>query len=229
MKNIGKFFFYYTVLGVTGLTIGSFFFLPTPYNLIQPIVLVPSLLFFWLKITDPDSATESSWSGRIVVVLTVLTALMLFGYYLKSDSKAQVKALTLQVEQSNQTTEASISAELALLKQELVNMKSTRDVESAASSSANSNDILDLLRSLDPVKPSATPAPVMAKIIIGQVQIAGTSPINVYEQNNNSSKIIGVAEGQSVYDYYESKGKHYLIKLGETQEGWVEAENVIEM
>ena len=82
MKKYNSIIFYYSVFIVTVVLIGSVFFLPRPFNIIQPIAFAPMFIFFWLKITSPEDATESSWSVRLILILFVLSSLGILGYYL---------------------------------------------------------------------------------------------------------------------------------------------------
>lgn len=224
MKKISRFFFYYTFILLNGLTVVSLFFLGSPYNLLYGVVLVPSLLFFWIKITDPLHATESSWSARLVIAIAVVSSLLIFGFYLRNDlyQKASIVEGQLAMEKSNSASQmASISAELALLRQQL---NQQTEAEPVASSEPKIVDqqVIDLLNSIETTDKNDSQQPT----ILGEVRLKGKAESNVYESKSNSSKIIGIAEVNTSYDYFKLEDTWYYLEISEGRRGWIESDKV---
>lgn len=231
MKNLTRFFFYYTFLAINSLAVVSVFFLERPYNLIYAVVLIPSVLFFWLKVTDPQHATESSWSARLVIAIGVLSSLSILGYYLYDIRSGKISDLekNLVQERANSGLQvASISAELALLREEL---RESREQVLAATISAEKTDrtqeIADLLNSLDSTS-SAIRKDEQKKqeVVLGSIKLTGTTATNVYEEKNSNSKIVGIAEPEKSYKYFEYSGTWYLIAVSEGRQGFIESDKV---
>ena len=231
MKNLTRFFFYYTFLAINGLSIISVFFLERPYNLLYAAVLIPSVLFFWLKVTDPQHATESSWSARLVVVIGVLSALSILGYYLFDLRHGKISDLEkslVEEKASSGLQVASISAELAAVREELE--ESRQEVLSASKSAVpvkRDQEIADLLNSLESTTSAIKKdAQGDKEVVLGSIKIKDTTAVNVYEKTSKNSKIVGIAEPDKNYSYFEYSGTWYLIEISEGRQGYIESDKV---
>lgn len=222
MKNLTNIVFYYTVFALTILTLASFFYLDMPYSLIQAVLISPSALFFWLRITDPEHATEASWSGRLITVVVILISVSLFSFYIFINKPKE----TIQVTSSDVET-ASLSAQIKALEDQVQNFSEEKK-EIEESTKSGSNEIIDLINSLPSTIPSPTPT-ATPRISLGNVQVKQTVGTNIYQEANQNSKIIGIAEGGKKYIYYEKVLNWYLIEFEESLTGWVQSKEVLEV
>jgi len=230
MKKLTRFFFYYTFLLLNAMTVVSVVFLETPYNLIYAVVLTPALVFFWLKITDPIGATESSWSARLVIAIGVLSSLSILGFYLFQVEKQEIAALEEQLANERATSGlqiASISGELSLLRTQLLEKTSVLMASTSAEIKPNqeSQEILALLNALESSDKDTTDDNEL--LAIGKVKSSSEAVSNAYEQGSSSSKIVGIIEPDKIYNYFEYTGSWYLVELSEGRQGWVESDKVI--
>lgn len=235
MRNLTRFFFYYTFLSVNALVFVSFSFLDTPYNLIYTVVLAPTVLFFWLKITDPEGSTESSWSARLVIAIGVLSSLSILSFYLYQTKEGLVSELEQQLAQERTNSGlqvASISGELALLRSELLTREQDQDTDVLEASTSARNDqdskeILDLLNALDQTNQNdKNSEDISTKDVIGKVSLLSSSPANVYKEGNLNAKIVGILEPELDYNYFEYNGSWYLVEISADRQGWVESGKV---
>ena len=225
MKILTKFFFYYTLISLNALTVVSIFFLQAPLNLLYAVVLAPSTLFFWLKVTDPKGATESSWSARIVITIGIVSSLLILALYLQTDSNTKSKHISeiLDKERSESSVKiASASAEINRLKLELDDNKAKDEQDKQTLPDTNSQEVIDLLNSL----PSAQPSPTSTPLVSAKGKVKAIKTADVYEDRDSSSKVIGIVEKNSTYDYFDQNGNWYLIQIVEGRTGWVEFDKV---
>ena len=235
MKQSNNFVFYYAVAITSILLIGSIFFFPTPFNIIQPIILTPMFLFFWLKITSPEEATEASWSGRLVLVIISLTGLGILGYYLASQTPEQKEDVAgVQIEDPS----ASVSAELAELREELADLKDLKEqienTEEAETEEEQQGQLLDLLNSLGTPEPEEstveddTETTSTQRVLVGYVKVSGAQAVDIFEDKLDTAKITGVALPNARMPFYQSAGNWYEVEYEEGLFGWVKANQVTE-
>lgn len=139
MRRFEKFLFFYSILTITLLFVSSVFFLDKPQNLINGALLIPLVFYFWLKLTSPDAVDAARWSLRFLIVITVLTGLGIFGFYLASsrpksrppDTAASLQELTDKINQlkESEADSAQISQELIKIKEELTKIRRLNQIQ----------------------------------------------------------------------------------------------------
>lgn len=82
MKVLEKFLFAYSIIAITALFISFGVFSPKPLNLISIVLITPSIFYFWIRLTSPESTTAEKWSFRFLTAITILCGLGIFGYRL---------------------------------------------------------------------------------------------------------------------------------------------------
>jgi len=230
MKKFRSFSYYYTLLVVTILVFGSAFFLPYPFRVIQPLILVPTFLYFWLNITNPEEATEAEWSTRATILVLGLVALGLFGYGLTVKMNLQATKTAEETKQDEDTIN-QLRDEINSLKESMEDgsKESTESAEALGDATSSSEEISDLLKYLDGKTENATPTPSPQATVTGQVRIINKEEVDVYQQNSLTARIIGIATLGTTYPFYESTGNWYLIEYAMDKQGWIESKNTIEV
>ena len=223
MKKQTGFFFYYTTAAITIVLIGSVFFLTEPFNFALPLLFLPSFIFSWLKITNPQEATENSWSLRLLTIIAVLSALGLFAFQLESKSVKKIDAIKEEnnqlITESVKSSEmvASMSGEIAMLKKEI----EIKNIENEKK--LDPETISDLLGTLD-----EEPQP-KEDSVLGQIKVVSTDQINIFEKADIASRILGIADSTLKYDYFKKEDNWYFIQFTDNQKGWVKEDFVTEV
>jgi type II secretory pathway pseudopilin PulG len=236
MKKFNILSFYYTLVIVTIIVFGSVFILPDPYKIIIPLILIPSFLFLWLNITNPEGASESTWSYRVMVVILILAALGLFGFISASKMDVYKNKQNEVSEQSQKIDE--LNNQINDLKDK-INSLGSKQNENTATESANNSDTLgenttneqisDLIKYIDNTSSSSSTTSSNNTKIAGYIRVTSKSEIDVYSQNNETSRIVGIASLGKKYPFYESKGDWYMIEFDAGKNGWVMASDVVEV
>lgn len=226
MKKFRSFSYYYTLLVVTILVFGGVFFLPHPFRVIQPLILIPTFLYFWLNLTNPEAATETEWSTRAAILVLGFAALGIFGYGLTVKMNLQTTKTTDEAKQ-NEDTINQLRDEINSLKESISGSNESSESAETLGEATNSEEISDLLKYLDGKSDNATPTP--AASVTGQVRIINKEEVDVYQQNSLTARIIGIATLGTTYPFYESTGNWYLIEYAAGKQGWVESKNTVEI
>lgn len=239
MKGMEKFLFYYSLLAITILFFTSVFFAPRPLNFISLVLLIPIIIYFWLKTTSPASTTPNFWSLRVVGVLLVLSILGIFSYSLgttkqvpqktenldetkvKSDSDVITKELLSKIAALNEEdSNEEIAKELAEIRKELarISSRSANDTGIGGSTLGKVTDVEDISKTLE-------------SIPYGFVTIkeAGVDGIDVLDDPVFSASRVGIMRKDTNYEFFEKKDGWYLIKLPEGDQGWVNQRDVKEV
>jgi len=215
---MGKLIYYYGLIARTTIFLGSFF-VPAPYRYLQVAILGPYILLAWINVTNPKKVNESVWSFRIIFVSVVLITLGAASFYLSAIELQNYKGKnTIQYSTEGDDTSkklvASLSAEIAKLREELKNNKPRENED------GNLSGLIDLIES------GATPSP---RNPIGQIKTIGESEIDIYEKPNTDSLILGIAIPNRTYSYFQKNSDWYLISLDGGVEGWIEKSSTKEL
>lgn len=232
MKNLGKLSYYYTLAAVTGLLIGSVFFVSPPFNYFQVALLSPAILFLFLNITHPENVSDSEWSARLFIVFIALAGVVVGGYYLSYSAKSTEREIAsqMQEQQTKEDTIQKLSEEISTLKQELSDQKENQSSDESDNTDEplDKQQVSDLLQYLG-VNDEASSSTDGYTKIIGYVKLKnGNSETDVYKEDNASSRVIGIITSTTTYPFYQSKGEWYLIEFDASQKGWVKAQYVKE-
>lgn len=201
MRKYSFFFYYYLLITLTALFLCSLFFVPSPYKIIQVVILLPATTYLWINLTNPEGALESQWSKRIIIVILVLTLLGVFSYYLGKNSPSLL-------ESKNSTQDRSSDEIKAYINDKFLSLKADIDAIGKAKSD--------------------TPSTVeIAKTPIGKIIINGDEDINVYDMPDETSNILGIAVPKISYSYYQKENGWYQIDYGTAALGWIK-DNMIE-
>lgn len=234
MKKFNAFSFYYTLVVVSIIVFGSVLTLPDPFNMILPLALAPSFLYLWLNVTNPQSASESSWSYRVMLVIVILMGLGLFGYLSapKLINNQDDPVITSNEEQKID----ELNTQIGELKDQISGLKNDDDTSTKEDESEtlgdkdNKDQITDLIKYLETKESTNSANPNTASLTAaGYVRVSTKTEIDVYSTNNETARIVGIASLGNKYPFYESKGGWYMIEFDANKKGWVKAQDVTEV
>ena len=227
MKGFEKFLFFYSIIAVTAIGIGSVFFSPRPENFVGLLLLFPIIAYFWLRVTSPAQVSFSKWSLRLILVVFILVTLGIFGFSLfrkaeenrKLAQEAIIQAETLvrledlkkelQALSQKSASGEEIASEVARIKEELSELKEKDLTDS---------NLLGAYASLEDIP-------------IGHTTISNpkVTKLDVYRDKTTSSTVIWKIDYGENYQYFQKEGDWYLIKLPDGTKGWVSAKDVKEV
>jgi hypothetical protein len=240
MKGAEKFLFYYSLLAITILFFTSVFFAPKPQNFISLILLIPLIIYFWIKTTSPSTTTPNFWSIRVLAVLLILSLLGIISYSLGVPKQtAQVKKGQVAVQGVNdeaiQELAAKISAldkdgsseeiakELADIKEQLARITGKTSTSSTTGGTGgvtlgenfSSDDVSELIKNIP----------------YGLVKISNqnVTELDVLAEAAFSSRRMGSMQSGQNYEFFEKKDGWYLVKLTDGTLGWVNERDVQEV
>jgi len=241
MKGYNRFLFYYSVIIQTFLLIGSFFFLPTPQNIIFSIAFLPIALYFWIKMDKNAYKTSSSptppihhhtpiWPTTPLAIILCIGIVTIPNYAIishlshsvtRSVLSAQTEALgeiskTQETMDRKQASSKEIMKELASLKQQ---------IEKLRISLQQKDSILQELKdtTFDSfASTSATPTAPISKQS-GQIIIADTTlaSVNIVQEKTPLGKIIGHMVQGKQYTYVKKEDDYYYVTFSPSKNGWV--------
>ncbi len=138
MGKLKKILAIYSIVASTALIIGSPFFLSRPAGLFLLILISPICIFLWLKVSGPEEVTAAKWSVRLLLIITVLTGLAVFAYFLSvkkpvyqpsadktSGTVVKLEELTDKINRlkEGEATNEQITEELGKIKEELTKIR----------------------------------------------------------------------------------------------------------
>src|SRR5258708_5158415 len=82
MRKFEKYLFFYSLISITVFTITAGIFSPNPLNLLIALLQFPLVAYFWLRVTAPRDIPLEVWSFRLLTIITIVSGLGIFGYYL---------------------------------------------------------------------------------------------------------------------------------------------------
>lgn len=137
----------------------------------------------------------------------------------KTQSQVQEKLDAIQmmlkqspVSQATQSSSLSLAQEIGQLKKKIVGVESLV---------GEHEDILGLMDATIAAVPEPTPESQLKYVTIAQKRF---QKVDVFEQKNSSSKIIGQLDFGAVYPYLQKEGNYYYIGVTDTIYGWVHAQ-----
>ncbi len=231
--NIKRFLFYYCVFAVSGLAVYLALFAPRPQGILLFVLFIPVPIFFWKRIvktygthgTKFNDLTDTGGSLS-KKELRNLFALVLLTSVLVSASTVVAYSKTSQPEVKSAKTSPS---EIQSLTDDLNETSSQVDLIEM-SNEAILREIKDLKRELSTDKEDTTgnmtePTTTPTETII---KITSTTPIDIYEDNSYSAKVIGKSD-KTMYTYTKKIDSWYQVLLPDGTEGWVSASFVTEL
>lgn len=186
-----------------------------PYKLIQAVVLLPGVIYLWIRLTSPETALENQWAARFVIVIFGLCALGTLAYFLNVKQAVLIPSQTLD----NGELKSYLTDQINDLKKEIVSLKAAPTPIPDLSGQTNANNLLDVL--------SATDKPT--KQSIGTLQINSEADLNVYKEANKVSEVVGVALHGTNYEYFEKINNWYLIDFDGEEMGWITSSDITEV
>lgn len=220
MKRFQTILFFYSTVVSAVLLIGSFFFLPSPHNIIMLGLFLPITGFFWLALTNPDRVNANKWSIRMVTVLMLFMLSGTFAYWL---STKVVPKQTPVAESSDTSTKEILEQYLAKI-EDLENKNDTmaRKIDAIVAVPPANTDVL-----------SATPEPKVDKYKLpdGFVMVnpnLKTANTNVFDSPNAGSKVAGTINPENKYPYFSKANGWYEIELENLEKAWVSDKYVVE-
>jgi len=231
MSFLKVFLFYYCLIATTILLLVSYFVLPKPQNIANVVVLAPVALFFWIYATNPASINASKWSVRFLIVVTLLSSLGIFSYFLASrflpkaapivdPTLTEIRTLLTDAKSQDEEFRSYVEDELKGLKDEISTLQEAQTLGAS---------IVDIDKRLaEEEKINEEP--------VGTVTIKNSvnSQVAVYEEQDDTSATKGTAKYGENYPFYESRGSWYLIDgfdltSGASGNGWIRADLVKEV
>lgn len=219
MKKFEKFLFFYSIIAITTLFVSFGVFSPKPLNLVSMILIVPIVFYFWIKLTTPEAVSADKWSIRFLTVLTLVSSLTIFGYYLavrgigdmqKADQSRALEGKLADAEDLNK----NLSATIASISAELTKVKGANSFKTNVDGLSVGDLILD------------RPNPITTQEFTGR---AGVKLIIVYDSPTASAKNIATLDGTQTYLYLEKQNDWYKVVLSGSNVGWVSASQVQEV
>jgi len=235
--------FYYSIIISTSLFLWIIFSVPKPEGFIFLLLFLPIPFHFWITITGlrktkpkvDSSNTDTQQAppkpkthvrfGFFVLVMIAINTLSIFTYSLMSerqflaeknpdeaidelsDTDKKLEKIIYSLEDLGYTNEYSLEQldkiYAEIIENEPVVLGTTSELESI----------------LDEDK-------VATKKVIRSI---APYPLDVYERNSSSSKIVGEAEFDESYPYIKKEGNWYQITLSDSTVGWVMAQFVEEV
>lgn len=209
MHKFEKFLFFYSIIAVTGLFVSFGVSSPKPLNFISIFLITPIIFYFWVKLTSPEKVSAERWSLRFLFILTLISAMSIFGFYLSKNyiNNSQKKAELIKLEEkiaSLEKTNKNLTLSIASLSSKKINI--------------DSSTFTDLVL--------GSPNPVRLSTFTGK---KGTTSITVYASPSLSAKKISTLDGSQTYLYLIKKDGWYNIIISESEMGWVSASQVDEV
>ncbi|OGY24615.1 MAG: hypothetical protein A2172_03865 [Candidatus Woykebacteria bacterium RBG_13_40_15] len=199
MRGLEKFLFVYSIIAITALFITFGIFSPKPLNLVSLLLIAPSIFYFWIRLTSPESTGAVKWSLRFIITIVILSGLAIFGYYLR-----QIPAPKLADIAVSETSQPSSSP--------------TETPISTKSATPRGASIVGFL--------TETPSPVPLQQFKGKT---GVKLINVYKTATASAQKITTLDGTQIYLYLLKQGSWYKVALSGSESGWVSASQIQEV
>ena len=232
--NIKRFLFYYCVFAVTGLAIWLALFAPRPQGILLFVLFAPVPIFFWKRVIKSYGTTGSKFSDlsdtggtlskkelRNLFTLVLLTSVLVSASTVIAYSKTShpevksAKTTTAEMDSlADQLNKTSSQVDLVEMSNETI-LREIKDLKRELSTDkegTTENNIPD---------PTTTPTETIIKI-------TNSSPIDIYENNSYSAKVIGKSE-KTMYTYTKKLDNWYQITLPDGTKGWVSASFVIEL
>lgn len=152
MGKLKKILAVYSIIATTALIIGSPFFLSRSAGIFLLILISPICIFLWLKVSGPEEVNATKWSVRLLLIITILTGLATFAYFLSvrkpvcqssadktADTAVKLEELTVKINQlkESEATNEQMTQELNKIKEELtkiriLNQSANPDIESVS-------------------------------------------------------------------------------------------------
>jgi len=213
MHKFEKFLFVYSIIAVTIFFISFGVFSPKPLNFISGVLLLPILIYFWLRFSSPQGVSAEIWSVRFLILVVTLSLIGIYGFHLF----AQVDPTKYETALKSQLAEA-------LKKNEELNQKINVATKTASPSAAP----------IDKVKGESS----VVDIISEQAVKAGGTRITlkqdvttayIYtEQALTSKKIDNIIKGVN-YPFITKDGSWYKVIASDSRTGWVSSADVDEL
>jgi len=220
MKSFEKFLFYYSIVAITAIFFTTAIFSPTPQNIISAVLLLPLTVYFWLKLTNPESVNISKWSVRFLLIIVILSSFGIFTYFLKVKSVSQKAEIaqnspTLSLSDISQRLSSLNENELSIIRAELDKLKKPDTQTKKATDEASLSDLL-----LEADKDYA-----------GKIKTKDglTVPVEVLKEPLFSSDKVGLMEKDIPYPYLVKENNWYKVRLENNLEGWVNQSSVQEV
>lgn len=190
---------------------------PSPLNLISGMLLLPVVFYFWIKLTSPQVVDADKWSIRFLLILGILSALGVFGFYLArsiENSPVETSLKNQLVEMQKKNEELSQK-----LEKYITPTQTPASKEKVKGVDIEGESIADLLI-------ESSPDPTGAQKIISKT---GIKQVDVYQSPNTTSKKIGNLELNLNYPYLESVDGWYKVAVTSSTVGWVSNTQVQEV
>lgn len=230
-------------MAITILFFTSVFFSPQPQNFISLGLLLPLIVYFWLRTTSPKSTSPNLWSVRVIIVMLIFSFLGILSYSLgapkQTAKNADVADSTTQKETSDEAmqqllskisalsesgTSAEVAEELAVIRKELARISGSKTSQTSSvggtggSTLGETTDVNEISKLLEDI-------PYGFVTIKNQ----GVSGIDVLDDPVFSASRVGSMQEGENYEFFEKKDGWYLIKLTNGTQGWVNERDVKEV
>jgi len=233
MKKFEKLLFIYSIAAVTAILITFGLYSPMPQNLISGLLLLPILLYFWLRMTNPQEVKVPRWSGRLLIIVVVLCALGVYAGFLsrlinkepvdgridelRKEAQEKIDKLQADVDEYKQKEEdyRNLNDELAGIRDEISRLSAEGKLTLGASQSGSLADFL---------KNTAEPTPASDGYV--SIKHSLIKELDVLDKPNFSAKKVGLMSYGTSYPYSEISVGWYKIKLSGNISGWVNERDV---
>ena len=233
MKRYQLFLVYYTLITSLVLFIWSLIFAPKPQGFLLTLIVIPTSIYFWLLVLGvsklkPSAPSSENQTQEKQVKLPLIALITLFiSSFISAFSIFVYPAINSRLLNS-ESASLSVSGQVSSLKLELENQNKAFHEEMVR----EFGEVKDQLAKIKPA-PKVTEAatnPEETPVQVGTVTIKDqkNKTVNIYQEKNLNSNVIGKAEFGKNYTYTEKDQNWYLILLGE-KEGFISNQFVKEV
>lgn len=213
MHKFEKFLFIYSIIAITIFFISFGIFSPKPLNFISGTLLLPILIYFWLRFSSPQGTSAEAWSVRFLVVIVTMSLVGIYGFHLFNQVDPTKYENTLKTQLAE-----------ALKKNEELNQKINTSTKTASPSASP----------LEKVKGESSVVDIISEQVVksGGTRITLKSDITaayIYsEQALTSKKIDNIIKGVT-YPFITKDGSWYKVIASDSRTGWVSSADVDEV
>lgn len=259
MKNHTAFFFYYSLVMVTVLTVGVFLIVPIPYNFFLLLIFGPMAVYFWLNLSQvqPIPSSKDKHSDQPVPVLSgrqKIKSRLIYGVLIVAITSFITFFILTILKNLSETSlkqvlgiQTQTSSDLQKLKEELKTLQAVTETNTMALGKIQQlqEELKELQTEIQNNKKDNTfnydtsllfptinlsPSPT-PKPLTGFVTINSSKwqSVDVLQDKIPSSRVVGQAVYGKNYEFLKKEQDYYYIVLSSSIKGWIHVQFVKEI
>jgi len=200
MKNLEKFLFFYSIIVINVLFTVIGVISPKPVNIISISLLLPLLIYFWIRLTSPKGSDPVLWSLRFFLSIFAVSVIAVLGFiYNKNTTNRPIHETTDTVVKTPPPSPSPL-------------------ISPSPKAEEKGESIADII--IENENNEKTSLWITGK--------NKEKEIDVYSENSFSSQKIGVLDPELNYPYLEIKNNWYKVVIDTDTSGWINSEDVYE-